>query len=142
MRQNTKTLIGNLNTTSNTLSVLTAQFDTKGFGHTKILYLSASTGAVTTNGVTLVETDTTSGTTNAVTGFTQGTDYTASTASNATTLAKVILSVPNTGRKRYLNVSVSHATGAIASALIAELSLPFDGTQDAAGAGAATAVGI
>ena len=142
MRQNTKTLLGNYNTVTTTVSVLTAQFDTKGFGHTKIIFLAASTGAVTTNGITLVETDTTSGTTNAVTGFTQGTDYTASTASNVTTLAKVILSVPNTGRKRYLNVSVSHATGAIGSALIAELSLPFDGTQDAAGAGAATAVGI
>lgn len=143
MRQNTKTLIGLNSTATTAATVHTAQFDTLGFSFAKLILITAETAALPTSGFTLTESDTTGGTTNAVPGFTQNTDWTASTSTNATSTAKLIAAVDLRGRKRYLN-----ATGATASVApsavkwIAELSNPGDGISNATEAGAANAVGI
>jgi len=106
-------------------SQLTAEIDTKGFTYAKIVYFSGITNAPATQSNNIVESDSSGGTTNAISGLVQGTDYTLSTASNVTSVAKVVYGIPLVGRKRYLKVTATCATtGQIY--LSAELSDPAD----------------
>jgi hypothetical protein len=143
MRQNSKTIVGAINATTNTLSTISAEFDTLGFNFMKILCLSSSTGTVSsgTNNK-LEEGDVSTGSFATFAGYIQGTDWTGSATTNATSLAKVIWNVDLRGRKRFLRATFTHGTGGIGSAIIAELSNPADGVSDAAAAGAANAIGL
>lgn len=108
-----------------TATQLTAELDTKGFNYAKIAYFSAITNAPSSSNNNIVESDASGGTTNAITGLVQGTDYTLLTTSNNTSVAKVVYGLPLVGRKRYLKISAACATsGAIF--LSAELSDPAD----------------
>lgn len=112
--------------TSTNASQLTAEIDTKGFTYAKIFFWANTTGAPATQSNSIVETDTTGSTnTNAITGLVQGTDYTLSTATNNTQVAKVVYGVPLSGRKRYLKVTATCATTGIYM-IGAELSDPAD----------------
>ena len=74
-------------------------------------------------------------------GVVSGTDWTPSTATNSTTLAKMQYNIDLRGRKRYLKVTMEHATTGLPS-IVADLSLPSDGISDSAAAGVANSVGI
>ena len=112
--------------TSTNASQLTAEIDTKGFTYAKIFFWANTTGAPSTNSNNIVETDTSGSTnTNAITGLVQGTDYTLSTTTNSTQVAKVVYGVPLSGRKRYLKVTATCATTGIYM-IGAELSDPAD----------------
>lgn len=144
MRQNTKTIIGLGVTTTTTASAWSAQFDTLGFNFAKVLFFAPTTEALPTTGFSIVESDTTGGTTNTVPNFTQGTDWTATTVTNTTDTAKLILAVDLRGRKRYLKATAQLSTGITSGAAkwICELSNPGDGVGSASEAGAANAVGL
>jgi hypothetical protein len=144
MRQNTKTIIGSAVTTTTTASSFSAQFDTFGFNFAKVVFFAPVTEALPTTGFTIVESDTSGGTTNSITGYTQNTDWTAITSTNSTDTAKLILAVDLRGRKRYLKATGTVTTGiTVASAKwICELSNPGDGISNATEAGAANAVGL
>jgi len=111
--------------TSTNASQLTAEIDTKGFTYAKIFFWANTTGAASTNSNNIVESDSSGGTTNAISGLVQGTDYTLSTATNNTQVAKVVYGVPLSGRKRYLKVTATCATTGIYM-IGAELSDPAD----------------
>lgn len=142
MRQNTKTIVGALNTNTSGVSTLTAEFDTLGFSFAKIIFLSSSTGALSTGTNNKVEEGDTTSSYATFAGVVQGTDWTGSTATNATSLAKMIYNVDLRGRKRYLKTTATHATAGVGSVILAELSNPYDGISDAASAGSANAVGF
>lgn len=111
--------------TSTNASQLTAEIDTKGFTYAKIFFWANTTGAPSTNSNNIVESDGSGGTTNAISGLVQGTDYTLSTTTNSTQVAKVVYGVPLSGRKRYLKVTATCATTGIYM-IGAELSDPAD----------------
>jgi hypothetical protein len=142
MRQNTKTIVGAINTNTSGVSTLSAEFDTLGFSFAKIICLSSSTGAVAAAGTNKVEEGDTTSSYATFAGAIQGTDWTAVTTTNATSLAKLIFNVDLRGRKRYLKTTFTHATAGVGEVIIAELSNPGDGVTDAAGAGSANAIGL
>jgi hypothetical protein len=142
MRQNTKTIVGNVATGA---SSVTAEFDTLGFNFVKFIHGGNGTNlaVAASAGLVIVESDTSGGTTNAITGFVQGTDFTASTVTtHLSTLAKSIACLDLRGRKRYIKVSCASSTTTNAHFLIAELSNPGDGISNAAEAGATVGVGF
>ena len=142
MRQNTKTIVGAINTNTSGVSTISAEFDTLGFNFAKIICLSSSTGTVSSGTNNKVEEGDTTSSYATFAGAIQGTDWSGSTTSNATSLAKVIWNVDLRGRKRYLKTTFTHATAGVAEVIIAELSNPGDGVTDAAAAGAANAIGL
>lgn len=123
MKSSTRIVLGGFSATN--ASQFTAEFDTQGFNYAKIIGVVAQTNAIATNNNLLVESDTSGGTTNAVSGYVQNTDWTASTVSAATTIARMVWGVPLGGRKRYLKATFTPgATGACS--LICELSDAYD----------------
>jgi hypothetical protein len=143
MRQNTKTIVGAINTATNGVSTISAEFDTLGFNFAKIICLSSSTGTVSTGTNNKLEDgDASTGSFATFAGYIQGTDWTGSATSNATSLAKVIWNVDLRGRKRFLRATFTHATAGVGSVILAELSNPGDGVTDAAGAGSANAIAL
>lgn len=118
-------------------STLTASVDTQGFRFARIVFTSASTGAPTTN-CKLEQSDDNS-TWEAIRGIVLGTDYTLSTATNASTRPKVVWDVNLAGRKRYLKATIEHATSGRCQ-LNAMLLDPIDGITTVAETGAANYV--
>lgn len=105
------------------VSTLTAEFDTQGFNYAKIYVCGSTTVAPATNNNNIVETDTSGGTTNAISTLVQGTTYTLSTATNNTSVAKIVYGVPLGGRKRYLRATYTSGSAAtLNAAIICELS--------------------
>ena len=139
---NSKTVILNGTAISNSVSTLTATVDTKSFSFARILCLSGSEGTVSTGtNNQLSESDTSNGTFVTFTGFIQGTDWTGKTATNSTSNAKVVWNVPLQGRKRYLRVTLTHATAGVGTIVVADLSRPSNGISTAAEAFDNTNVG-
>jgi hypothetical protein len=105
------------------VSTLTAEFDTQGFNYAKIYVCGSTSVAPATNNNNIVETDTSGGTTNAISTLVQGTTYTLSTATNNTSVAKIVYGVPLGGRKRYLRATyTSGSVATLNAAIICELS--------------------
>lgn len=142
MRQNTKTVVGYINATTNVISTMTAEFDTRGFSFAKLIVLGGGTGAASSGTNNKVEEGDTTSSYATFAGYIQGTDWTGATTTNETSLAKVIYNVDLRGRKRYLKVTGTYATGSIGAMILAELSNPADGISDTASAGSANAVGF
>ena len=138
MRPNSTFLIGHIGTA--TTSQITCTFDTRGYSFARIIVAptgSTVVGLSTTNANNILEESDASGS-----GFTAiaaagaGTAYTPSSATAATSLARLIYEVDLRGRKRYLKPTFSaHATGTFV--VFAELSLPADGVTSAADNGSA-----
>ena len=141
MKNNSKFVVGAHVASTTGVSTLTASFDTLGFSFAKILVLSTSTGALSTGTVNKIEEGDTTSSFATFAGVVSGTDWTPSTSTNATTLAKMQYNIDLRGRKRYLKVTMEHATTGLPS-IVADLSLPSDGISDSAAAGAANSVGI
>lgn len=142
MRQNTKTVVGTINTTTNVISTMTAEFDTLGFSFAKLIVLGGGTGTVSSGTNNKVEEGDTTSSYATFAGYVQGTDWNGSATTNSTALAKAIYAVDLRGRKRYLKVTATYNTGSIGAVIMAELSNPADGISDTASAGAANAVGF
>jgi len=105
------------------VSTLTAEFDTQGFNYAKIYVVTSVNTAPATNNNSVVESDTSGGSTNAITGLVQGTDYTLSTSTNNTSVPKIVWGIPLGGRKRYLKATwTSSSATTHNAALICELS--------------------
>jgi hypothetical protein len=138
MKNNSKIVVG---ANSAAVSTLTASFDTLGFSFAKILVLSVSTGTLSTGTVNKIEEGDTTSAYATFAGVVSGTDWTPSTNTNSTAVAKMQYNIDLRGRKRYLKVTMEHATTA-AGSIIADLSIPSDGISDSASAGAANSVGI
>ena len=118
MNSNTKFLYGSSGTAGS--STITAEFDTLGFSFARILCFSGSTATLAGSNI-VVESDTSGGTTNAISGL-AATDWTASTASHATSIPKMIYGVDLRGRKRFLKVTFQTATATPAPCIACELS--------------------
>lgn len=142
MRQNTKTVVGTINATTNVISTMTAEFDTLGFSFAKLIVLGGGTGTVSSGTNNKVEEGDTTSSYATFAGYVQGTDWSGSATTNSTALAKAIYAVDLRGRKRYLKVTATYTTGSIGAVIMAELSNPADGISDTAAAGAANAVGF
>lgn len=129
--QNTKAVL--MNETSGT--ALTGSVDTQGFRFARVIFSSASTGALTTN--TKIEQSDNNSTWEAIPGLVQGTDYTLSTATNVSTKPKIVFAVSMLGKKRYLKATIEHAVSGRCQ-LNAILSDPADAVGSAADAGTDT----
>jgi len=116
-------------------TTISGTVDTRGFRAARIQMCSASTGAPTTN--TKLEQSDDNSTWEAIPGIVRGVDYTLSTATNSTTLAKVVWDVSLLGRKRYLRATVEHATSG-RGAITAVLFDPYDAPTATADFGAAS----
>ena len=142
MRQNTKTIFGGA-TTATTLS---AEYDTVGFSFAKIVHLGSGTALANaaSGGIVIVESDTSGGTTNTITGYVQGTDFTASTAvsGHSTSLAKAIVNLDLRGRKRYIKATFVTGTTTALNSTFCELSSPSDGVDSVTAGGAVNGVGF
>lgn len=137
MRQNTKTVIGAYNTNTSGVTTLTAQFDTRGFSFAKLIVIANTTATAVTGTNNKIEDSDTTQNHATFAGHISGTDWTASTTTNDTALAKIVYNLDLRGRKRYIKVTSGLAATAVGYSLIAELSNPSDGVSDAASAGAA-----
>ena len=109
MNSNTKFLFGGQGTAAS--SSITAEFDTLGFSFARIICFSGTTATLAGSNI-VVESETSGGTTNAISGL-AATDWTASTASHATSIR---------GRKRFLKVTFQTATATPGPAIGCELS--------------------
>ena len=142
MRNNNKFIIGATSTNTSGVSVLTAEFDTKGFSYARILCLSQGTGALSSGTNNKVEEGDTTASYATFAGAISGTDWTPSTVTNDATLAKMQYGIDLRGRKRYLKVTYTAATAALGFTIAADLSMPSDGISTSAEAGAANSLGI
>lgn len=105
------------------VSTLTAEFDTQGFNYAKIYVCGSTSVAPAASANNIVESDTSGGTTNAIATLVQGTDYTLSTATNNTSVAKIVYGVPLGGRKRYLKATYTSGSAVtLNAAIVCELS--------------------
>ena len=129
--QNTKSIL--MSETSATS--LTGSVDTQGFRFARVIFSSASTGALTTN--TKIEQSDNNSTWEAIPGLVQGTDYTLSAVTNASTKPKIIFAVSMLGKKRYLKATIENATSGRCQ-LNAVLTDPVDGVSSATDAGTDT----
>lgn len=113
-------------------STLTGSVDTQGFRFARVEFSSSSTGIMTTN--TKIEQSDDNSTWEAIPGLVRGTDYSLSAVTNSTTKPKIVWNVEMLGKKRYLKVTVEHATAG-RGRFHATLSVPADGidTADASG---------
>jgi malonyl CoA-acyl carrier protein transacylase len=118
MNSNTKFLFGGQGTAAS--STITAEFDTLGFAFARIICFSGTTATLTGSNI-VVESETSGGTTNAISGL-AATDWTASTASHATSIPKMTYGIDLRGRKRYLKVTFQTATATPAPCIGCELS--------------------
>lgn len=118
-------------------TTLTGAVDCQGFRFARIQFTSASTGAPATS--TKLEHSDDNSTWSSITGLVLGTDYTLSTATNASTRPKVVWDVNLAGKKRYLKATVEHATSGRGS-LQAILLDPIDGVSSPSETGAASYV--
>ena len=109
MKSNTKFLFGGQGTAAS--SSITAEFDTLGFSFARIICFSGTTATLGASNI-VVESDTSGGTTNAISGLSTS-DWTASTSSHVTSIPKMIYGIDLRGRKRYLKVTFQ--TGAAAT---------------------------
>ena len=116
-------------------SSATGSVDTQGFRFARVQFSSSSTGALTTN--TKIEHSDDNSTWETISGLVQGTDYTLSAATNATTKPKIVWNVSLLGKKRYLKATVEHTTSG-RGRIDAILSDPADGIDTAAGSGSDT----
>jgi len=117
-----------LDTGTGAVSTISNSVDTKGFNFAKFCFFSDSTGTLTT-ATAITESDDNS-TFSAIAGFVNGTDYTVSSSTNLTTVAKLVLGMNLRGRKRYLKATVTHATAG-RTRFWCELSDPSDGVTSA-----------
>lgn len=129
--QNTKSVVMN----ESSASALTGSVDTQGFRFARVIFSSASTGALTTN--TKIEQSDNNSTWEAIPGLVQGTDYTLSAVTNASTKPKIIFAVSMLGKKRYLKATIENATSGRCQ-LNAVLTDPVDGVSSATDAGTDT----
>ena len=118
MNSNTKFLFGGQGTAA--ASTITAEFDTLGFSFARILCFSGTTATLAGSNI-VVESETSGGTTNAISGLSTS-DWTASTSSHATSIPKMIYGIDLRGRKRYLKVTFQTATATPAPCIACELS--------------------
>lgn len=142
MRQNTKTIFGGMTTN---VSSVSAEFDTVGFSFAKIVHIGNGTALANaaSGGIVIVESDTSGGTTNTITGYVQGTDFTPSTVTTVvTSLAKAIVNIDLRGRKRYLKATFVSSTTTAVHATYCELSNPSDGVDSVTAGGAVNGVGF
>lgn len=130
--QNQKSVIVN-DTASG--SSLTGSVDTQGFRFARVEFSSSSTGAMTTN--TKIEQSDDNSTWESIPSLVRGTDYSLSAATNLTTKPKIVWNVSMLGKKRYLKVSVEHATAG-RGRFHATLSVPADGIDTTEGSGTDT----
>jgi len=137
MKPNTQFVLGGIAGSVTAVTQVTANIDTKGFNFARIICLAnTNVGLSTTAANNKLEEsdDTTTYVTIAAAGA--GTAYTPTSATVATSLAKLVYEVDLRGRRRYLKPTFS--TGATSELLIiAELSQPSDGVVTAADNGAA-----
>ena len=124
MNSNTKFLFGGQGTAA--ASTITAEFDTLGFSFARILCFSGTTATLAGSNI-VVESDTSGGTTNAISGLSTS-DWSASTSSHVTSIPKMIYGIDLRGRKRYLKVTFQTATATPAPCIACELS---DGSDSA-----------
>jgi hypothetical protein len=136
MRQNSKCVV--LAAGATTATTITAAVDTKGFAFARIMCVGGTTVGLNTtatnNAIAHNDDNSTNWTT--IDALSSGTGYTASTATVASTLAKVLYDVDLRGKKRYLKVTFT-TNGASQPTIIADLSMPSDGCEDTASRGAA-----
>lgn len=135
MRQNSTIQLSAITATN--VSQATASIDTKGFSFARIVCLSNTSGGISTTTANnkLEESDDNTNFT-AIDAAAAGTAYTPSSATVATSLAKLVYDVDLRGRKRYLKVTFS--TGATTQPIVAvDLGLPADGKTSASEIGAA-----
>lgn len=118
-------------------TTMTGTVDTRGFRNVRIQMTSASTGAPTT--ATKLEQSDDNSTWESIPGLVRGTDYTLSTTTNSSTVAKVVWDVSMIGRKRYLKATVEHATSGRGS-ITAVLLDPYDAPSNSSESGAASYV--
>lgn len=135
MRQNSTIQLAAIGSAASTQ--VTASIDTKSYSYARIICIantSAGLSTTTTNN-TLEESDDNTNFT-AIDAAAAGTAYTPSSATVATSLAKLVYDVDLRGRKRYLKVTFS--TGATTQPIVAvDLGLPADGKTSASEIGAA-----
>ena len=135
MRQNSTIQIAGIGATNG--SQVTASIDTKGFSFARVVCLANSNvGLHTTTTNNKLEESDDNATWVAVDAAAAGTAYTPSSATVATTLAKLVYDVDLRGRKRYLKVTFSTAA-TTAPTIVADLGLPGDGKTSASEIGAA-----
>lgn len=116
-------------------SSVTGSVDTQGFRFARVQFSSSSTGALTTN--TKIEQSDDNSTWESIPGLVQGTNYTLSGSTNATTKPKIIYNVSMLGKKRYLKITIEHATSG-RGRIDAILSDPADGIDTTDGSGSDT----
>ena len=116
---------------------VTASIDTLGFRFATISLCSSTTHTATT--ASKIEQSDDNSTWGAIPNCVTGTDWTPSTATNATTVAKVAFEVSMLGKKRYLKVTGAQGTTARLS-VHAHLHDPIDGISTDTDANAAVRV--
>jgi hypothetical protein len=135
MRQNSTIQVAGLGATNGTQ--VTASIDCAGYSFARILCLgNTNAGLHTTTTNNKLEESDDNATWVAVDAAAAGTAYTPSSATAATTLAKLVYDVDLRGRKRYLKVTFSTAATTSPS-IVADLGLPADGKTTAAEIGTA-----
>jgi hypothetical protein len=139
MKSSTKILISTISATN--ASQVTAEFDCLGYNFAKIIALGNTTNGAQTNNNLLVESDTSGGTTNSISGYVQGTDWTQNTNAVVANAAKMVWGVPLGGRKRYLKATFT-PSGTCQCALVCELSDAYDTALTRAQAAVGSSVGI
>lgn len=135
MRQNSTIQIAAIGATNG--SQVTASIDTKGFSFARIICLGNTTAGLSTTTANnkLEESDDNTNFT-AIDAAAPGTAYTPSSATVATSLAKLVYDVDLRGRKRYLKVTFTPAA-TNQSIVAVDLGLPADGKTSASEIGAA-----
>jgi hypothetical protein len=118
MNSNTKFLFGGQGTAA--ASTITAEFDTLGFSFARIICFSGTTATLAGSNI-VVESETSGGTTNAISGLSTS-DWSASTSSHVTSIPKMVYGIDLRGRKRYLKVTFQTATATPAPCIACELS--------------------
>ena len=135
MRQNSKFVVAAIGATN--VSTLTASIDTRGFSYARIYCIGNTTAGLSTTLADNILQESDDNTTFAtITAAGAGTAYTPTTATIATTLAKIVYEVDLRGRKRYLKPTFrTHVT--TEPIIMVELSEPSDGCTTAAEIGTA-----
>lgn len=116
---------------------LTAEFDTKGFSYASIAFVDGTApttvpiGTTTANNVVQHSDSSGSGHAN-ITGYVSGTDFTATTTTISTSLAKIVYNIDLRGKKRYLKVTAGPHGAMTTGAIVCTLTNPADGCVTAA----------
>jgi hypothetical protein len=118
MNSNTKFLYGGSGTAAS--SSITAEFDTLGFSFARIICFSGTTATLAGSNI-VVESETSGGTTNAISGLSTS-DWSASTSSHVTSIPKMVYGIDLRGRKRFLKVTFQTAAATPGPGIGCELS--------------------